>query len=30
MAMAGWLDAPGVNVRQALSCAAAEQGVELA
>jgi phosphotransferase system, enzyme I, PtsP len=29
-AMADWLDAPGVNVRQALSRAAAEQGVELA
>jgi phosphotransferase system enzyme I (PtsP) len=29
-AMAGWLDAPGVNVRQRLSQAAAEQGVELA
>ncbi len=29
-AMSGWLDAPGVNVRKALSRAAAEQGVELA
>ena len=29
-AMAGWLDAPGVDVRQALSRAAVEQGVELA
>ena len=28
-AMAGWLDAPGVDVRKALSAAAAAQGVEL-
>jgi hypothetical protein len=28
-AMSGWLDAPGVDVRAALSRAAAAQGVEL-
>jgi hypothetical protein len=29
-AMAGWLDAPGVDVRKSLAEAASAQGVELA